>query len=112
MERKIITFDKYFKQFYASLTAKQQDKVLYGLMLLRRENALSKKLVKHLCKGLFELRVEYESNTFRIFFIFDEGNIVVLFNGFQKKTQKTPRSEINKALKLKEAYYDRKRSNH
>ena len=39
------------------------------------------------------------------FFIFDEGNIVMLFNGFQKKTQKTPESEIEKAVKLKNEYY-------
>ncbi len=44
-------------------------------------------------------------NIFRVFFIFDEGKIVVLFNGFQKKTQKTPPNEIEKALKIKEAYY-------
>jgi phage-related protein len=46
-----------------------------------------------------------------VFFIFDEGKIVVLFNGFQKKTQKTPTSEIAKALKIKEEYYEYKRTN-
>ena len=46
---------------------------------------------------------------FRVFFIFDEGNIVVLFNGFQKKTQKMPQAEIEKALKIKEEYYEYKR---
>jgi len=50
------------------------------------------------------------SNIYRVFFIFDEGQIVVLFNGFQKKTQKTPKTEIEKALKIKEAYYADKRS--
>ena len=50
-------------------------------------------------------RMEYNGNIYRVFFIFDKGNIVVLFNGFQKKTQKTPESEIIKALKIKEAYY-------
>ena len=58
--------------------------------------------------GLFELRIEYESNIYRVFFIFDNGQIVVLFNGFHKKTQKTPRQEIDKALKIKEAYYEDK----
>lgn len=58
--------------------------------------------------GLYELRIEYNSNIFRIFFIFDEGNIVVLFNGFQKKSQKTPKKEIELALTLKRCYYEDK----
>lgn len=62
-------------------------------------------------EGLFELRVEYESNIYRVFFIFDEGNIVVLFNGFQKKKQKTPKVEIEKALRIKNEYYEEKRNN-
>lgn len=62
-------------------------------------------------EGLFELRVEYESNIYRVFFIFDEGNIVVLFNGFQKKKQKTPKVEMEKALRIKNEYYEEKRNN-
>ena len=68
------------------------------------------KFVKHLKDGIFELRTEYEGNIYRVFFIFDEGNIVVLFNGFQKKTQKIPQNELEKALKIKEAYYADKQS--
>ena len=68
------------------------------------------KFVKHLRDGIFEIRTEYEGNIYRVFFIFDEGNIVVLFNGFQKKTQKTPQKELEKALKIKEAYYADKQS--
>ena len=57
--------------------------------------------------------MEYNSNIYRVFFIFDDGQVVVLFNGFQKKTQKTPSGEIEKALKIKEAYYgDKQSSNH
>ena len=62
-------------------------------------------------EGLYELRTEFNGNIYRVFFIFDEGKIVVLFNGFQKKTQKTPASEITKALKIKEEYYEYKRNN-
>ena len=54
---------------------------------------------------------EYESNIYRVFFIFDEGNIVVLFNGFQKKKQKTPKGEIDKALRIKNEYYAEKQNN-
>ena len=63
------------------------------------------KFIRFIRDGLYELRMEYNSNIYRIFFIFDDGQIVVLFNGFQKKTQKTPSNEIEKALKIKEAYY-------
>jgi phage-related protein len=55
--------------------------------------------------GLYEIRVEFESNIYRVFCCFDKGNLVVLFNGFQKKSQKTPKSEIDKALKIKEEYF-------
>jgi len=68
------------------------------------------KFIKHIRDGLYELLLEYNSNIYRVFFIFDEGQIVVLFNGFQKKTQKTPKTEIEKALKIKEAYYADKQS--
>ena len=59
-------------------------------------------------KGLFEIRVEVGTNIFRIFSFFDEGNLVVLANGFQKKTQKTSKTEIEKALKIKEEYFNEK----
>ncbi|WP_317039214.1 type II toxin-antitoxin system RelE/ParE family toxin [Siphonobacter aquaeclarae] len=54
--------------------------------------------------GLYELRIQQGNDIFRIFCFFDEGRLVILVNGFQKKTQKTPRKEIEKALKLKEEY--------
>lgn len=105
MKRKILTYGGYFESFMETLTESQQQKIQYGLLLLKTEDRLTKKHVKFLRDGLFELRTEYEGNIFRVFFIFDEGRIVVLFNGFQKKSQKTPNSEIRKALKIKEAYY-------
>lgn len=74
------------------------------------QERLSTKFVKAVGDGLFELRIEYEGNIYRVFFIFDNGQIVVLSNGFQKKTQKTPKKEIEKALQIKEAYYADKQS--
>lgn len=55
--------------------------------------------------GIYEIRVEYESNIYRIFCFFDEGNLVVLINSFQKKSQKTPTKEIELAKKLKKQYF-------
>ena len=93
------------------MTVKEREKVDYGLVLLKTQDRLPAKFFKHIRDGLYELRTEYNGNIYRVFFIFDEGNIVVLFNGFQKKTQKTPASEITKALKIKEEYYEYKRTN-
>ena len=84
---------------------------IYGLVLLKTQDRLPTKFVKHIRDGQYELRTEYNGNIYRVFFIFDEEKIVVLFNGFQKKTQKTPTSQITKALKIKEEYYEYKRNN-
>ena len=69
-----------------------------------------KNFLKHITgtDGLYEVRIEYQSNIYRVFSCFDEGKLVVLFNGFQKKTEKTPRNEIEKALKLKNEYFENK----
>ena len=109
-KRKIRTYGGYFVAFMETLTEKEQDKIQYGLLLLKTQERLSTKFVKFVQDGVFELRTEYNGNIYRVFFIFDDGNIVVLFNGFQKKSQKTPGSEIDKALKIKEEYYADKQS--
>jgi len=59
-------------------------------------------------KGLFEIRVEFGGDIFRVFCCFDEGSLVILFNGFQKKTQKTPSGEIEKAERLMKEYFESK----
>lgn len=105
MHRKIIAYKDYFNAFFTALDNGTQDKVLYVLMLLRTQDRLPTKFIKAIRDGLFELRIEYRGNIYRIFFVFDGDKIVVLFNAFKKKTQKTPASEIKKALKLKEEYY-------
>lgn len=110
MERKIRTYGGYFQAFIKTLDDKVLRKIDYVLQLLKIRERLSTKFVKAIKDDLFELRIEYEGNIYRVFFIFDEGQVVVLFNGFQKKTQKTPKSEIDKALKIMEAYYADKQS--
>lgn len=105
MRRKIITYGEYFLQFMNTLPPKVQEKINYGLMLLRTQDRISTKFVKYVQDGLYELRTEYKGNIYRVFFIFDYGNIIVLFQGFSKKSQKTPLQEIKKALTLKHNYY-------
>lgn len=101
MSRKIIAYENYYKDFFDTLDKGTQEKVLYGLLLLKTQDRLPAKYVKFLKEGLYELRIEWQGNIYRIFFCYDEGHIVILFNGFQKKTQKTPDREIDKALKLR-----------
>ena len=109
MKRTIITFGGYFEDFMGKLTDKEQQKVDYLLTLLRTQDRLPIKFIKLIRDGVYELRIEYNSNIYRVFFIFDEDKIVVLFNGFHKKTQKTPQNEITKAIMIKEKYYEYKR---
>lgn len=111
MKRKIIAFKQYYHDFITSLNKKEVMKVKYVLSLLETYDRVPVKFIKHIQEGLYELRINYTGNIYRIFFIFDEDMIVVLFNGFQKKTQKTPQSEIDKALKIKEEYYEYKNIN-
>lgn len=104
-ERKILTYGGYFERFMEGISEGARTKVQYGLLLLKTQRRLSSKFVKLLRDGLYELRTEHAGNIYRVFFIFDAGRVVVLFNGFQKKTQRTPASEIEKALNIKKAYY-------
>ena len=108
MNRKIRVYKRYFLDFIEQLSDGEQRKIDYGLQLLKTQERLSTKFVKLILDGLFELRTECNGNIYRVFFIFDDGQIVVLFNGFQKKTRKTPNKEIEKALKIKEEYYAEK----
>lgn len=105
MERKILLYKNYFRDFYQSIGDGAQRKVDYVLDMLKTKQRINEKFVKHIRDGVYELRAQYDGNIYRAFFIFDGNNIVMLFNGFQKKTQKTPQSEINKAIKLKNEYY-------
>lgn len=109
MERRIMTYGGYFEAFLKTLDEKTRRKIYYGLDLLKYQDVVSAKFVKFIKDGLFELRASWNGNIYRVFFIFDGDCIVVLFNGFQKKTQKTPEKEIKKALKIKKEYYDNKR---
>lgn len=102
-------YKDYFLTFYRSLEMGAQKKIDYVLDVLKMQERVSEKFVKFIKDGLYEIRASYNGNIYRAFFIFDEGNIVMLFNGFQKKTQKTPSKEIEKALELKKEYYAAKK---
>ena len=109
-ERQILAYKHYFLDFYEDLEDNVQRKIEWTLNLIRLTRQVPEKYFKHLegTKGLYEIRVEVGNNIFRIFAFFDEGNLVILGNGFQKKSQKTPKQEIDKALKIKAEYESEK----
>lgn len=111
--RKVIFFKSHFTDFYDEQSEKVKSKIDEVLFLISVIERIPSKFLKHLegTEGLYEIRIEAGNNIFRIFCCFDEGKLVVLFNGFQKKTQKTPKSEIEKAEKLKQEYFNGKAKN-
>ncbi|MCX6291590.1 MAG: type II toxin-antitoxin system RelE/ParE family toxin [Bacteroidetes bacterium] len=110
MERKIIFHGQYFQNFYLEQTDHVREKIGYVFRVIKTVERIPGKFLKHLegTDGLYEIRVEVSSNIYRIFCCFDKGNLVVLFNAFQKKVQKTPKQEVELALKLKKEYFNLK----
>ena len=109
--RELLFYRHYFHEFFDEQSEKVKQKIDYVLFVLTHAERVPEKFLKHIeaQRGLYEIRVEVGSNIFRIFCCFDKGKIVVLFNGFQKKTQKTPKGEIDFAVKLMNEYFENKK---
>lgn len=109
--RKILFYKDYFEEFFLKQRSKVKEKIIWTFELIEDLPRVPETYLKHLenTDGLYEIRVQQGSDIFRIFCFFDEGKLVVLTNGFQKKTQKTPKKEIEKALKIKEEYEKEKK---
>ena len=105
-DRQVIAYKNYFLDFYERQPDNIQSKIEWTLNLIRVTRQVPEKYFKHLegTNGLYEIRVEVGRNIYRIFSFFDKGNLVVLGNAFQKKSQKTPKKELEKALKIMEEY--------
>lgn len=108
--REILFYKNHFNEFYAAQSDKVRRKIAQTLVWIKTIDRLPVSIMKSIenVKGLFEIRIEFGGNIFRIFCCFDEGSLVVLFNGFQKKTQKTPQGEIDKAERLMKEYFNSK----
>ena len=104
--RKITFYKNYFQVFFEKQTKKVKAKIVWTFHLIEELERVPDTYLKHIenTNGLYEIRVQLGSTIFRIFCFFDQGQLVVLANGFQKKTQKTPRKEIEMALKIKAEY--------
>ncbi|MCE7069633.1 type II toxin-antitoxin system RelE/ParE family toxin [Dyadobacter sp. CY327] len=107
--RKVVFYGNYFDNFYQKQNAKVRDKIDYVIYLLMHLDRVPEKFLKHIegQKGLYELRLEAGSNIFRVFCCLDKDKIVVLLNGFQKKSQKTPADELQLAVKLMNEYLNK-----
>ena len=108
--RRLIFFKSYFEEFFVKQSDKVKDKIIWTFDLIEELERIPDTYLKHLTgtDGLYEIRVKQSSDIFRIFCFFDKGKLIVLVNGFQKKTQKTPQKEIKKALQIKDEYENRK----
>jgi phage-related protein len=108
--RQIIYFKHYFLDFFDQQTEKVKEKIDHVLFVVTVADRIPQKFFQHLegTNGVYEIRVEFQGNIYRIFCCFDEGQVVVLFNGFQKKSQKTASEELDKAVKIMNEYFDEK----
>lgn len=108
--RNIFYYKSYYLDFYKTLNADVKKKFNWTLKLLATVERVPIKYFRHIknSSGLYEIRVEVGNNIFRAFSFFDKGQMIILINGFQKKSQKTPKKEIEEAEKLKKQYFDEK----
>lgn len=108
--REVITYKSYFEDFFREQPRKVRDKIIKVLAIIEQIDRIPSTYLKFIegTNGLFEIRAQLGRDIFRIFCFFDSGKLVVLMSGFQKKTQKTPRKEIDKAISIMKEYYNDK----
>ena len=108
--RRVVAYKNYFEDFLKKQNKKVQDKIYKILEAIETLEYIPERYLKHLTgtNGLYEARIRLGSNIWRVFCFFDKGKLIILLNGFQKKTQKTPMKEIDKAIRLMKQYYDEK----
>lgn len=109
--KEIVFYKDHFETFFQALNDKAKDKVDEVLYMISIFERIPTKFFKNVqgVKDLYEIRIEYQSNIYRIFCCFDKGHLVVLFNGFQKKSQKTPKKELRRAEEIMYEYFKNKK---
>ncbi|MEM9417086.1 MAG: type II toxin-antitoxin system RelE/ParE family toxin [Bacteroidota bacterium] len=112
--RKVIAYKDYFEKFLMEQPTKVQDKIFKIIEAIETLERIPSHYLKYLVgtDQLYEARIQLGSNIWRVFCFFDEGRLVILLNGFQKKTQKTPKAEIERAVRLMNNYYQDKAKNY
>ena len=112
--REVIAYKHYFEDFLKDQTTKVQDKIFKIIEAIETLERVPSNYLKYLTgtDGLYEARIQLGSNIWRVFCFFDDNQMVILLNGFQKKTQKTPKKEIERAERLMKEYYQDKANEH
>jgi len=109
--RAIRFYKNYFIKFYSTLDISAQEKIEYVFKVIRTVDRIPQKFLRHIDEtiGLYEVRIKVASGIYRIFCCFNDSRIVILFNGFKKKSQKTPKKEIDKTIRIKREYFTNKK---
>lgn len=112
--REVIAFKSYFEEFLLGQTRKVQDKIFKIIEAIETLERVPSNYLKSIVgvAGLYEARIKLGTDIWRVFCFFDNDKLVILLNGFQKKTQKTPKNEIDRAKRLMSEYYQSKENNH
>ena len=110
-KRQIVAFKDYFRDFKKTAPSAVLKKIYQVFLYIMTLETIPAKYFKSIIDvpGLFEIRVEESGNTYRIFCCFDNGDLIILFNAFQKKTQRTPQGEIEKAKRIMKEYFEQKK---
>jgi len=108
--RHVFYYKDYYLEFFEGLKPEVKNKFNWTLQLIATVDRIPAKYFKHLSgsSGLYEIRVEVGTDIYRVFCFFDQEKLIILVNGFQKKTQKTPTTELDRAEKIKKEYFDEK----
>jgi phage-related protein len=106
--RQVVEFENHFSDFLKRQPEKVQNKIFKIIEAIETLERVPTNYLKALVgtDGLFEARVQLGSNIWRVFCFFDDGKLVILLNGFLKKSQKTPKKEIERAVQLMKKYYE------
>lgn len=108
--RRVIAYEHHFEDFLKELPEKVQDKIFKVIEAIETLERVPQHFLKQIrgVKGLYEARIQLGNNIWRVFCFFDNDHLVILINGFQKKTEKTPKKEIVKACRLMKKYFNEK----
>lgn len=103
-------YKNYFWEFYNSKKLNVRKKIDYVLQIVISAHIIPSRFFKHLNDGIYEIRIEFEGNIYRIFCFFDNDKLIILLHGFHKKSQRIPENELERAKKLRRSYYEDKKS--
>ncbi len=106
--KRILAYKDYYVKFMKGLPERDRQKIRRSLLLMETEDRIPRHYIKYIRDGVYEFRVTSYGNEYRLFYIYDGDTIVILLNGYMKKSQKALSKEIEKALRLKKEYYENK----